>query len=73
MVKGVAVGEFKKRNHEELLGELKRLRVTNIPNLRKNYNKLDLLSNQVPLLQRFPRSKYTPTNFRVLDVQLLES
>jgi hypothetical protein len=27
MVKGIAVGDFRKRNHEELLGELKRLRV----------------------------------------------
>jgi hypothetical protein len=27
MVKGVAVGDFRKKNHEELLGELKRLRV----------------------------------------------
>jgi hypothetical protein len=27
MVKGVAVSEFKSKNHEELLAELKRLRV----------------------------------------------
>jgi hypothetical protein len=27
MVKGVAVSEFRKKNHDELLGELKRLRV----------------------------------------------
>jgi hypothetical protein len=38
MVKGVAVGEFRKRNNEELVGELKRLRVY-IIKLRKNYNK----------------------------------
>jgi hypothetical protein len=57
MVKGVAVGEFRKRNNEELVGELKRLRVY-IFNLRKNYNKLDSQSNQVPLLLKFLRSKY---------------
>jgi hypothetical protein len=27
MVKGVAVSDFRKKNHDELLGELKRLRV----------------------------------------------
>jgi hypothetical protein len=55
MVKGVAVSEFRKKNHEELVGELKRLRVINNSNLRKNYNKSDLLSNLVPLLLRFPK------------------
>jgi hypothetical protein len=30
MVKGVHVGEFRKKNTEELLSELKRLRVTYI-------------------------------------------
>jgi hypothetical protein len=73
MVKGVAVGEFRKKNQDELLGELKRLRVINISNLRKNYNKLDLQSNQVQLLLKFPKSKYTQSYFRVLDVQSLES
>jgi hypothetical protein len=73
MVKGVAVGEFRNKNHEELLGELKRLRVIYHINLRKIYNKSDLQSNQVLLLPKFPRSKYTQSNFRVLDVQLLES
>jgi hypothetical protein len=59
MVKGVAVGEFRKKNHEELLGELKRLRVFNIFIFRKNYNKSDLLNSQVPLLPRSLKLKYT--------------
>ena len=56
MVKGVAVSEFRKKNNEDLLGELKRLRVI-LYNTRKNSNKSDLLNNLVLLLLKFPKSK----------------
>jgi hypothetical protein len=63
MVKGVAVSEFRKKNHEELLGELKRLRVF-VSYVRKNFNKSDSLNNLVLQLLKFPKLKYIDYNIR---------
>lgn len=65
MVKGVPVKEFTKKNDEELVGELKRLRVNIIYNYRKNYKPSDSLKLQVPLLLKSLKSK-------VSEDQLLE-
>jgi hypothetical protein len=57
MVKGVPIREIKNKSHEDLLGELKRLRVKIIYNQRKNYKILDLLKFQVLLLLKLPKLK----------------
>lgn len=57
MVKGVPVKEFTKKNDEELVGELKRLKVIYIVNIRKNYKQSDSLKYQGLLLLKSLRLK----------------
>jgi hypothetical protein len=57
MVKGTPVRDIRNKNTEELLGELKKLRVITSNNNRKNYKQSDLLKSPVQLLPRLPKLK----------------